>query len=175
MILHSGRPFLWVRTEEVCIGACFRRKTSFVCSAGWIPDKQLLTQGELRAGACSVSDRLLVLHFRLWMCVSLFLVHGAIPHDFSVKTIRKRWVYFLTLSILAKNSSRLSYTELPFTTVVRPNISFKLCFVINWVYQGSLIYSDEIWSMAASPYSSWIVNRWYILFPIYRKSTYYLY
>lgn len=93
-----------------------------------------------------------------WFCIfisecvslALFLVHGTTPCDFSVKTIKNPWAYFLILSILANNSSQFSYTELPFTIVVRPKISFKLCFIINWIYQGRLTYSDEIWSMAAS-------------------------
>jgi len=129
VMFRSGSPFLQVRTSEMFIGACLERQTSFVCSAGWLPDKHLLAQGS-RGGGCTLCQT------GFWFCISiseyvsflLVLVHDTISHDFSVKTIRKRWVYFLIWSILANNSSQLSYAKLPFTTTVRPKISFKLCF-----------------------------------------------
>lgn len=122
-------------------GPVSKEKVSFPQQGGYLTNT-FLPKGSWGGDMCECTLCVTGFSFCIFIfpsaCVSLLVVHDSIPYDFAMKTIRKYWVYFLILSILTNNSSQLSYTELPFT-LVSPKITFKLWFIINWLYQGRVM------------------------------------
>lgn len=121
---------------EVFIGPLSKGKPALFAQQDGCLTNSFLPKGEAGVG-CTLCQ------IRFWFCIFIsehvcFTISGTwhyIFYDFSMKSIRKCWMSFLLLNILAKNSSQLSYTELPFT-VARPKISFKLCFIIESIKVG---------------------------------------